>query len=224
MLRRCLLATIGLLACASVVAAQTPASQPPADASTETPEQQEPRTGDRWTYEVRDEITGELKSTVTQTITDVSPAEIGIRLTFLGKPGIGFQTFDHSWNSINTGTWKFTPNDGTGIKTPLEVGKSWSVRSTDFNSGSGASLKRSVTSKVTAKESITTRAGTFETYKIETSIDMQNANDPTKKFQSSQQTWYAPTVDHWVKRTWVSKSEGRVSDKGSVELIEYGRR
>ncbi|MET4605443.1 hypothetical protein ABIB90_004938 [Bradyrhizobium sp. JR4.1] len=224
MLQRCLLATIGLLASVSVLAAQTAPSQPPAEASTEAPEQQEPRTGDRWTFEFRDEITGELKSTVTQTITDVSPAEIGIRLTFLGKPGLGFQTFDHSWNVVDNGTWKFTPNDGSGIKAPLQVGKSWTASSSDFNSSNGASLKRSVKSKITGQESITTRAGTFETYKIETSLEMRNANDPTKKFQTEQQTWYAPAIDHWVKRTWVNKSAGKVSDKGSLELIEYGRR
>lgn len=222
MLCRCLLATIGLLMSATVLAAQTPPSQPPA--TTETPEQQEPQTGDRWTFEVRDEITGELKSTVTQTITDVSPTEIGIRLTFLGKPGVGFQTFDHSWNVVDNGTWKFTPNDGSGIKAPLQVGKSWSANSSDFNSSSGASLKRSVKSKVISQESITTRAGTFETYKIETSLEMRNANDPTKKFQTEQQTWYAPALNHWVKRAWVNKSAGKVNDKGSVELIEYGRR
>src|SRR6516165_8941445 len=138
MLRRCLLATIGLLASASVLTAQTPPSQQPA--ATEQASSQEsmgePLMGDRWTYEVRDEITGELKSTITQTITDVSPTEIGIRLSFLGKPGLSFQTFDHSWNFTNNGTWKFTPNDGTGIKAPLEVGKSWSAKSADFNSTS----------------------------------------------------------------------------------------
>jgi hypothetical protein len=224
MLRRCLLATIGLLASASALTAQTPPGQPSVAAATETPEQQEPRMGDRWTYEVRDEITGELKSTITQTITDVSPTEIGIRLSFLGKPGLSFQTFDHSWNFTNNGTWKFTPNDGTGIKAPLEVGKSWSAKSADFNSTSGVSLKRSIASKVTGKETVTTRAGTFETYKIETSLEMLNANDPTKKFQTQQQTWYAPAINHWVKREWVNKSDGRTSDNGSVELIEYGRR
>ena len=30
------------------------------------------QTGDHWTYEFRDEITGEVKSTITNTVTDVS--------------------------------------------------------------------------------------------------------------------------------------------------------
>lgn len=74
------------------------------------------------------------------------------------------------------------------------------------------------------QESTTTRAGTFDTFKIETSIQVQNANDPTKKLQAVQETWYAPAIDHWVKRTYVSRLDGRVRDKSTTELVEYGRR
>ena len=31
----------------------------------------DPQTGDHWTYELRDDITGEVKSTITTTVTDV---------------------------------------------------------------------------------------------------------------------------------------------------------
>jgi hypothetical protein len=231
MFRSAFLATISLLATACVLHAQTvPAESPPAASSSGTeaangPEpMEEVQTGDHWTYEIRDEITGEVKSTVTSTVTDVSASEIGTRSAQLGNNNFGYQTFDRSWNVTNNGTWRFTPNDGTGVRLPLAVGKSWSFKSTDVNSSAGVSWKRSGTSKVTAKESVTTRAGTFDTFKIETSIDTQNANDPTKKFQSVQQTWYAPLIDHWVKRSSQSRSEGRVRDKSTAELVEYGRR
>ena len=107
---------------------------------------------------------------------------------------------------------------------PLAVGKTWSFKATDANSSAGVSLKRSGTSKVTAKETITTRAGSFEAFKIETSIETRNSNDPTKKYLSEQQTWFAPAINHWVKRTYVSRSEGKVRDRSAVELVEYGRR
>ena len=231
MFRSAFLATISLLATVCVLHAQTvPAESPPATSSSGTeaangPEpMEEVQTGDHWTYELRDEITGEVKSTVTSTVTDVSASEISTRSAQLGNNNFGYQTFDRSWNVTNNGTWRFTPNDGTGIRLPLAVGKSWSFKSTDVNSSAGVSWKRSGTSKVTAKESVTTRAGTFDTFKIETSIETQNANDPTKKFQSVQQTWYAPLIDHWVKRSSQSRSEGRVRDKSTAELVEYGRR
>jgi hypothetical protein len=233
MLRSTLLVTIGFLAAASPLSAQTaaPAESPPPAASSpavETLNAPEPmedaQTGDHWTYEVRDDITGDLKSTITNTVTDVSASEIGIRIGQLGNSNSGYLTFDHSWNVTNNGNWRYTPNDGTGVRWPLAVGKTWPVKATDFNSTAGISWKRSGTAKVIAQESVTTRAGTFDTFKIEISFQIQNANDPTKKVQATQQVWYAPVIDHWVKRSSTSRSDGRVRDKSTIELVEYGRR
>jgi hypothetical protein len=224
MLRCCLLATISLLVSTSVLHAQTPPSPPPAAEAPPVEAMEEPQVGDHWTYDVRDEITGDLKSTMTHTITDVSATEISIRFETLGKPGFGYQTYDRSWDIINNGAWRFTPNDGTGVRMPLAVGKSWTFKSSDSNSTAGVSLKRTGTSKVTAKENITTRAGTFEAYKIETSIKMRNTNDATKKSQAELQVWYVPEINHWVKRTYVSRSYGRVRERSALEMIEYGRR
>ena len=231
MLRSAFLATIGLFATAGSLPAQTPPSQPPPAASApaaETPNGPEPmedaQTGDHWTYEFRDDITGDVKSTITNTVTDVSASEISTRTAQLGNPNSGYQTFDRSWNLINnSGIWRYTPNDGTGIRAPLAVGKTWSFKGTDLNSTAGVSWRRSGTAKVVAQESVTTRAGTFDTFKIETSLQFQNANDPTRKCQAVFQIWYAPAIDHWVKRSFVSRSEGRVREKNTIELVEYGR-
>ncbi|MBV9461270.1 MAG: hypothetical protein JO141_27675 [Bradyrhizobium sp.] len=228
MLRRSVLATFGLLATVGPVTAQTPQRETPPASSTDATGPQvsmeDPQMGDHWTYEVRDQITGELRTTITTTVTDVSAKEVGMRLTFLGKPNFGYQTFDLSWNYIENGDWRFSPNDGTGIQAPLAVGKTWSIRGTDVNRVGGFSWKRSGTSKVTAKESITTQAGTFEAFKIETSVQLQNTNDPTKKVQFEQQTWYVPAINHWVKRISINRSDGKVRDSTSTELIEFGRR
>ena len=226
---RRLFVAIGLLAASGSLSAQTtPNASPPAAPAIEAPNgvepMEEPQTGDHWTYELRDDITGDVKSTITNTVTDVSSSEIGTRVGLLGNSNSGYQTFDHSWNMISNGIWRYTPNDGTGIKPPLAAGKTWAFKSTDFNSTAGASWKRSGKSKVLGQESLTTRAGTFDTFKIETTIQVQNANDPTRKVQVEQQTWYAPAIDHWIKRTAVSRSDGRVRDKSTTELVEYGRR
>jgi hypothetical protein len=230
MIRRGLLATLGLLLFANPVSAQTtpsPASPPAASApAADQPEAMEdPQLGDHWTYEVRDEISGDLKSTITHTITDVSPKEIAVRLDVVGKPGFGgYYVYGRSWELINNGHWRWTPNDGLAMRGPLTVGKSWPIKAGAFNSSSAVSLKTSGTAKVTGKETITTRAGTFDVFKIETSIESRNANDTTKKSVSEEQIWYAPAVDHWVKRTSVDRSEGRVRYRTVVELVEYGRR
>jgi hypothetical protein len=227
MLRCAFLATIGLLTTGSTLSAQTAAS-PPSPPAAESPAGPEPmedaQPGDRWTYELRDEITGEIKSTITNTVTDVSATEISIRTGWLGSSNSGYQTFDRSWNVKMNGAWRYNPNDGTGVRAPLAVGKTWPIKATDSNSTAGLSWKRSGTAKVAAQESVTTRAGTFDTFKIEASFQIQNANDPTKKWQVVQQTWYAPAINHWVKRTYASRSEGRVRDSNIIELVEYGRR
>jgi hypothetical protein len=227
MLRCTCLAFLGLALTTGSLPAQTPPAAPsPATAppAADAPEpMQEPQTGDHWTYEFRDEITGEIKSTITSTVTDISATEIGMRTRALGNANTGYQTYDRSWDLTNNGIWRFTPNDGTGIQAPLEAGKTWTFKGSDLNSTAGVSWKRSGTSKVVAQERVTTRAGTFDTFKIETSIQIQNANDPTKKMQAVQQTWYAPVIDHWVKRTTETRSEGRVHDKNTIELVEYGR-
>jgi hypothetical protein len=231
MLRRTFLVTFGLLASAGSLSAQTaPNASPPTTSSpaAEQPNSPEPmeeaQLGDRWTYEIRDDISGDVKSTITNTVTDVTASEISTRLAQLGNSNSGYQTFDRSWNMMDNGTWRYTPNDGTGIRAPLTVGKTWSFKSTDVNSTAGFSVKRTGTSKVVGQESVTTRAGTFDTFKIETSYQMQNANDPTKKYQVTQQTWYAPAINHWVKRAYASRSDGRARDKSTIELVEYGRR
>ena len=226
MWRSTVFATIGLLATIGSLSAQTPAQSPPAAA--ETPNAPEPmedvQTGDHWTYQVRDDITGEIKSTITNTVTDASATEINIRSSLLGNPNVGYQTYDRSWNLTNSGIWRFSPNDGSGIRLPLTVGKSWSFKITALNTKAGNSLKRSGTSKVVGQESVTTSAGTFDTFKIETTLQDENAADSTKKLQLVQQMWYAPAIDHWVKRNSVTRSDGRVREKNSVELVEYGRR
>lgn len=229
-MRRSLLLTLGLLACTSPLSAQTspsPASPPAAFAPSadQAEPMEDPQLGDHWTYEVRDEISGDLKSTITHTITDVSPKEIAVRLDVVGKPGFGgYYIYGPSWQMINNGHWKWTPNDGIAIRGPLTVGKSWPIKAGAFNSSSAVSLKTSGTAKVTGKESITTRAGTFDVFKIETSIETRNVNDTTKKYLNEEQIWYAPAVDHWVKRSSVDKTDGRVRNRTVVELVEYGRR
>ena len=229
MFRCAFLAIIAVLVTTNAPFAQTsPAGSGPAttSAATETPNEpmEEVQLGDHWTYELRDEISGDVKSTFTQTVTDVSSSEISIRATNLGNNNTGYLTYDRSWNLTSNGVWRYSPNDGTGVRLPLAAGKSWALKSTDTNSTAGVSFKRSGTVKVVAQESVTTRAGTFDTFKIETSYQSQNANDPTKKAQVVIQIWYAPLIDHWVKRSFVSRSDGRVRERSTVELVEYGRR
>jgi hypothetical protein len=180
--------------------------------------------GDHWTYETRDEVTGEVKATTTNVVIEVTATAISLRFSILGNPNSGYITYDRSWNVINNGTWKYAPNDGTGVRLPLSVGKTWTFQSADSYSTQGLNFKRTGNSKVTGREIITTSAGTFDTFKLETSYSMRNANDPTKKFDFKLLTWYAPAINHWVKRVSTSRSTGQLRDNSSMELVEFGRK
>jgi hypothetical protein len=232
MLRYAVLGMIGLFA-SNALAQQAPAqvetaarassasAPPPANAVVTM---EEPLPGDHWTYEIRDEISGTIKATRNNIVTEVTPTEISSRVDTSGKADPGQIVFDRSWNILKSGPWKFSPHDGTGIQSPLSPDKTWSFQSNEVNAGSGSSWRRSGKSKVAGKESVTTRAGTFETFIIETSYSARNANDPTKKIEVTSKTWYAPAINHWIKRTFVSRRDGRLMVNSAIELVDYGRK
>jgi hypothetical protein len=187
---------------------------------------QEPLPGDHWTYEIRDEVTGKATTTREHVVTEVTPTSISVRIR---KPGgntdeQAFAVYDRSWNMVEGRPWRYSPHDGSGIQSPLEVGKTWPVRTNNINSATGAVWRRSGISKVVGEESITTRAGTFETFKIETTFTGTNVNNLLLKNEVTSTTWYAPAIDHWVKRTFVSRANKHVRINNVIELTEYGRK
>jgi hypothetical protein len=185
---------------------------------------EEPLPGDFWTYEVRDEISGTVKAIRNNLVTEVTATEISVRFDIQGKPTGGLNVYDRSWNLRGAAPWKYQPHDGSGIQLPLKAGASWKFEGDDVNAGNGNIWKRSGRSKVAGQETITTKAGTFETFKIETVLSRRPTNDPTRKMEITQQTWYAPSIDHWVKRTVVARGNGNLIANNSIELVEYGRK
>jgi hypothetical protein len=186
---------------------------------------EEPLQGDFWTYEVRDEISGTVKAIRKSLVTEVTPTEISVRFTTEGKESEGgFNVFDRSWNLKGAAPWRYQPHDGSGIQLPLKADASWKFQGDDVNGGNGNIWKRSGRSQVVGQETITTKAGTFETFKIETTVSRRPTNDPTRKMEIKQQTWYAPSIDHWVKRTLVARGNGNLLANNSMELVEYGRK
>jgi hypothetical protein len=185
---------------------------------------EDPRPGDFWTYEIRDEISGKITAVRSNMVTEVTPTEISVRFELKGRDRGGLNVYDRTWNLRASGPWKYQPHDGAGIQSPLTVGASWKFQNDDVNAGNGFIWKRSGQSKVVGQETVTTRAGTFDTFKIETTITRRPTNDPTRKMEIIWQTWYAPAIDHWVKRSFVARSEGRLQTNETLELIEYGRK
>jgi hypothetical protein len=192
----------------------------------QSPEQagDEVRVGDRWVYESKDEITGFPKDTFSQVVTEVSPKEIVVNLTFKGKPASVLIAFDHDWNRLDNPSVRFKPNDGQGIRSSLAVGKEWRAEYEARATQTGVATKGSVISKVVGQESITTPAGTFDTFKIETRVQSIVASDPSRSTQYENVGWWAPKINHWVRRKFITRLQNRVQSSSSEELTDFSRK
>jgi hypothetical protein len=152
--------------------------------------------GDAWVYEEKDELTGFHIRTFTSLVTEVSPKEITINNLNKDNNGRGYVVFDHDWNRLVLGNQKYTPHDGHGIRWPLTVGKEWKSEFITRNTQTGVNTKSQSISKVVAKESITTPAGTFETFKIDRQVKGFNVADPTRSTETQFLMWFAPEINH----------------------------
>lgn len=180
--------------------------------------------GDYWTYVSRDRITSRIKATVTHAVTDVTPSEIGIRVTMPRKPP-AFLLCDRSWNMIDDGVWRYMPHNGMGIKAPIIVGNTWPIKATYFHNEKDACWRRSGTTNVLARRTVTTKAGAFDTFEIVSVFCDEKSNDPTRKIQAVQRMWYAPAISRWVKRTHeIRMQERNILRKSMDELIGYSCR
>ncbi len=227
--RRLALATLVLVLSVAPVFAQAapPETAPPPDTtvSPETPKADKARQGDRWTYERKDEVTGEIMGLLTDTVTEVTGKEIVTRRTFSNKPQFT-QTivYDHNWNTIDNGDWKFTPNDNSGIVTPLKPGSAWSFNNSARNVTTDALTQTSVQGKVVGQETVTTKAGTFDTFKIVYAKKVKNTLNPARQFNMLIDMFYAPAVNHWVRTRFRSLVNGRLQQDNSMELVDYTRK
>jgi hypothetical protein len=180
------------------------------------------RVGDRWTYDTKDEITGESKRTYTAVVTEISPGEIVTSLIETDR--MSTVVFDHEWNRTTNGDQRFKPNDGQGVRFPIEVGKQWRSEFEQRSAKTGKSFKGSSSSKVVAQETVTTPAGTFETFKIERQMRELNAADPSRLTEAQVVMWYAPQINHWVRRTTIEKFDKRTRSNQTIELTAFGRK
>jgi hypothetical protein len=214
-------AWLGVVLFVGLAAALSPqklAAQSLSEASSEV------QVGDRWVFDSKDEITGYPKETYTHVVTEISPKEIVVSLTVRGKSGSTILVYDHDWNLVEGPVWKYKPSDGQGIRLPLAVGKEWRSEGDVRNVQTGVAHKYSIVSKVAAQETVTTSAGTFETFKIESRLREIAAADPSKVWEVEIVNWYAPQINHWIRRTSVTKFQKRTTVSTSDELVDFSRK
>jgi hypothetical protein len=193
-------------------------------AQSPTPTDSGVQVGDHWTFDARDEITGFPRDTFTRAVTEMSPNEIVIRQSFRGKSGFSIIVYDRNLNRTETSTIKFKPNDGQGIRLPLAVGKEWRSEFEARNTQTGSSFKDTVASKVVAQETLMVSAGMYETFKIETRTREFNTANPSRSTEFENVGWYAPLINFWVRRMFVTKVQKRTTESISEELVDFGRK
>jgi len=181
--------------------------------------------GDHWTYDVRDEIAGAVILTRKYIVTDISGGQIAMRVDVVNSSRqSGSIVYDKSWNILRDGANRYSPNSGTGIQSPLKLTAEWKTTADEINGNNRNAWKIAVSSRVTGQESVTTKAGTFDTYAIETMQAIRNAKNPAANSQITIRTWFAPDVNHWVRRNFVRRVGGLIVGNETMELVEYGRK
>ena len=106
-----------------------------------TAEQSGIQRGDQWSYNLTDDVTGDLKATYTYVVSDIDDKVIVTRVNKIGLDGApGSATFDTHWNLIDDNLWKRKPHDGTGINGPLKAGSEWrlDIDGPELESGDGS--------------------------------------------------------------------------------------
>jgi hypothetical protein len=183
------------------------------------------RVGDQWTYNRTNQIAGILLDTYTSAVTEITPQEIVTTMAVQGKENAAVVVaFDHDWNAVSSGPWRYKPHDGPGIRLPLEVGKEWRNEYYETNVLTNVKNKVSSLTKVSGRETLTTPAGSFATFKIERQARSFNIAAPSFFAEYQVVLWYAPEINHWVRRTILTKIEKRTRDSTSEELTAFSRK
>ena len=179
--------------------------------------------GDHWTYEVTDETEGRITSIEKVIVTDTSDNKIAARIDYVNTGRFKGLVYDKSWNIFRDGTSHYSPSSGTGIRLPLTLNAEWQAK-VDQVSDDGFAWIINVNSHVTGQETITTKAGTFQTYIIDATEVIRSTRYPKYTAQTSFRSWFSPEVNHWVRRSVVRREEGLIIRNQTLELTEYGRK
>lgn len=179
--------------------------------------------GDHWTYEVRDESEGKISLTEKVIVTDLSDNKIATRIDFVNTDRFRGVIYDKSWNIFRDGPSRYSPSSATGIRLPLTLTAEWQAK-VDQVSDDGFAWIINVNSHVTGQENVTTKAGTFQTYVIETAQVIRSTRYPKYTTQISFRTWFSPDVNHWVRRNVIRREDSLIIRNQTSELVEYGRK
>lgn len=135
----------------------------------------------------------------TVTITAVEGGRIRASHARSDKPGTALEAvYGLDWGTYRSGTSGLILDPPSRVVVhPLEVGKSWEA---DYQgtSPTGGKLRIKMRSRVTAQEKLSTPAGEFQAWRIESEGYLNGINFPGG-WGMVQKVWYAPAIDRIVR-------------------------
>ena len=127
------------------------------------------------------------------------------------------------WGRIDDGGWKLRPS-GIGIKKPLQVGKEWRSDANAMNLQSGIAFRASGAAKVVVQEKVTTPAGTFDTFRIDTTVTTGQHEGSNQISKLDLRVLVCAGNQPMGKEEAEWRQEGRVRDSFIEELTGYSRK
>ncbi len=215
--------------------AKKPAQDQGAASATPVLDKIDVKPGDRWTYQVIDDVTGETKSTAVHTVTEIRDKSYSVQSAFTpfgqSVASTSLQIFDENWNLLEDQVWTRKPADPlTGIRLPLKVGDQWkthltSTRKTPPETQFSADA---ITSVVGYEPVILKFNKTYDAYKLEINEALTNTSSSGAS-QPSVLTihvtmWFAPSVNRYVKRIVETRINDRLQARNVELLTAYTRR
>lgn len=177
-----------------------------------------PQAGSHWTYMNRD--TGSYGSGSAQNAGRILPNRIWQGREVHAFEGAGVTSLlDQGRNArfivqLKGETPMISWDPPLGYEWPLEVGKTWTKKTTITNHAAKRTIPLEYTQKVEAYESVTVPAGTFKAFRVRT---VNSAGDENMQ-------WFSPEAGIFVKQS-LRRTASHAAGPGTreVELISYKR-
>ena len=178
------------------------------------------RVGDTWKYNQLDGFTNEIKFEFSRRVVGISDSEITIEQTIKGRAGYRVIIYDRFWNLIDNGTLKFEPSNGVQ-SFPVTIGKVLRKEYREKNIKTGVFSVCTVSGQYVGWEKVTVPAGTFDTLRLEDEIECRSTGADAAINKTAHKSWYAPSVNKYVRTESQTVRDGRVREKTGTELVEY---
>lgn len=180
------------------------------------------RVGDRHTFETIDMVDPRLNNVVAREVISISGDEVTMK--FVNQKSsyerLLTYTLDLSLLRSRSGQQEGS-NYSPAIKyvqVPGRIGESWESRSTETNVKTGKTRVHVIRARIDGKETVTVPAGSFDTFRIVLSSEVQ---DDGKVITGQDTSWFSPQVGRSVKSELRSRDPAGKEGHRVVQLVSY---